>query len=172
MTARKTKTKTKLKRRYSDEERAEALAAVDANGGNVQATADQLGIPGPTVDYWKRGNVHPQVLEIHNENRLPLADRLEDLAHLLADSLPDKIPDANLQQAATSMAIAIDKMRLLREQPTSIPGKAELNDDELFARLRRLADRIKANPPAPADRRAETRTELPAADGGKGSATP
>ncbi len=160
-------TKPRLYRHYSDDRKAEILAAVDANGGNVKDTADQLGIPSQTIDYWKQGHVHADVLKIRDEKHLPLADRLEALAHQLVDVLPDKIPDASLVQAATAMAIAIDKMRLLREQPTSIPGKAELSDDELFTRLRRLAERVKQRTTTPVDGGREAGVELPAPPGGK-----
>lgn len=39
-------------RRYSEQQKADALAALQANGMNVSATAAQLGIPRPTLDLW------------------------------------------------------------------------------------------------------------------------
>ena len=105
----------KRKRTYSDEEKANALVALDANGGNVMRTARELGIPHMTLEQWRRGRgVHPDVIRLRNEKREPLADRLEQVAHLLLDALPNKIGKANLQQVATAAAIAVDKSRLLR----------------------------------------------------------
>lgn len=134
--------KKRIKKRYSDEEKANALTHLDANNGNVELTAHEMGIPRGTLQYWERGEVHPEVIKIKLEERLPLADRLEQLAHMLADALPDKIENANLQQAATSMAIAIDKMRLLRGEPTSI-AQRQSSDEQLFNQLQRMDQCIK-----------------------------
>lgn len=43
------------RRAYSDREKGEALALLVADGGNVQATAQALGIPDSTLDQWTRG---------------------------------------------------------------------------------------------------------------------
>ncbi len=45
------------KRRYSDQEKAEALAALDANGGNLLKTSEQIGIPRQTIQEWASGRV-------------------------------------------------------------------------------------------------------------------
>ena len=55
----------------------------------------------------------------------------------MADALPDKIEAAGLQQTATSMAICIDKARLLSEKATQIVDYREL-EAEIEAELRRL----------------------------------
>jgi transposase-like protein len=44
------------KRRYSDEDRALALAA---NAGNAKLTARQLGIPETSLRHWRKGDRHP-----------------------------------------------------------------------------------------------------------------
>jgi len=45
---------------------------------------------------------------------------MEDIAWQLAEAIPDKINNAPLGQTMISLGIAIDKMRLLREDSTSI----------------------------------------------------
>ena len=40
------------RRSYSDAERAEALAVLDANAGNVERTARHLGLPRKTLEGW------------------------------------------------------------------------------------------------------------------------
>jgi transposase-like protein len=131
------------RRQYSDSQKAEALAAVDANGGNVSATAAALGIPQKTLDCWfrKRG-VNPEVAQMRLGKKEDLADRLEDLAHKLLDSATAKIGDANLSNVTVALGISIDKMRLLREQPTSIT--AALTDDERADRVAALLERARA----------------------------
>jgi hypothetical protein len=64
-----------------------------------------------------------------------MSDALEALAWKLIATLPKKISKATLAQIATATGIAIDKMRLLREQSTSIAGR-DMTDDERLSRLR------------------------------------
>jgi transposase-like protein len=133
-----------IRRRYSDEERAEALAMLSANGGGVERTAEQLGIPVETLRNWSQGRRHPEAVQMAADKKGPLADRLEHLAHVLLDELarPGKRAAAGLQQLATTFAIAVDKMRLLREQPTLIPGPfpdpRRLTDEQLRAEIESL----------------------------------
>ncbi len=132
------------KRSYSDEEKASALAALAANGGDVHRTSRQVGVPRKTLEDWSKGRgVCLAVADIRQGKKADLADRLEDLAHQLADAIPGKIPTADLKQLGVSLGIAVDKMRLLREQPTSIEAH-DLSDDEKLARLRQLAERAQA----------------------------
>ena len=131
------------RRSYSDEERANALAALDANDGDVSRTARQLGVPRKTLEDWAKGHVHPAVAEVRQEKKGTLADAIEGVAWKLLDALPGKVPDADLRQTATALGIAIDKMRLLREQPTSITSDG-LSDDERAARVAELLDAARA----------------------------
>jgi hypothetical protein len=131
------------KRQYSDTQKAEALAALDANGGKVKPTAAALSIPEKTLEEWsKNRGINPEVANIRAGKREDLADRLEELAHSLLDGAAGKILDANLSNVSVSLGIAIDKMRLLREQPTSIT--AALTDDERADRVAALLDRARA----------------------------
>ncbi len=104
------------RRRYSDEERASAIVALSANGGNVEGTAKQLGIPPATLEHWAKGRRHPEARQLAEKKRKPLADCLEALARKLAQAMPAKMEGASLQQIAVSMGIAVDKMLLLRGQ--------------------------------------------------------
>jgi hypothetical protein len=107
-------------REYSDVERANGLAALAANGGNVAMTARQLGVPRQTLQRWIKPTDNEHVLRLRHEKKRDMADELERVAWLIIDSLPSKIKKAPLSQASTSMGIAIDKFRLLRNEPTSI----------------------------------------------------
>lgn len=125
------------KRRYSDEEKAEALAALDANDGDVRKTARSLAIPYTTLREWVTHQQHDAVTNIRTQKKSDLAQRLEEIARELADAMPDKIQAANLQQVATSMAIAIDKMQLLRGAPTSI---SDIAIEQIADRIERMTD--------------------------------
>ncbi len=104
------------RRRYSDEERSDALVALQANGGNLKRTARELGVPLATLAGWSYGHVHPRVSDLRNEKSGPLADRLEELAHLLLSSMmrPEKLAAARFKDIAIAVGILIDKMVLLR----------------------------------------------------------
>jgi hypothetical protein len=132
------------RRRYSDDERAAALAALAANGGNVPLTARQLDIPEQTLRNWTAGRRHPEASQMGDEKRPPLADAFEALAGKLLDGItPAKITETGVKDLTTSAAIAVDKMRLLREQPTSI-SDVNLPDEERRARLAAYLERLGA----------------------------
>jgi transposase-like protein len=124
-------------RRYSDAERAEALAALDANGGNVSKTARDLGLPRKTLAEWADGHIHSDVAELRQEKKIDLAARLEQIARQLAEAMPEKMAAASLQQVATSMGIAIDKMQLLRGQPTNI---SDIAIEQIADRIERMTE--------------------------------
>ncbi len=108
-----------MARRYSDEEKAQALAALDANGGNVKRTAGQLGIPVSTLREWARGRgVVNGVTKIRHQKKGELADELETIAWRVLDALPEKLAEADARALATLLGIVIDKVQLLRGQPT------------------------------------------------------
>ncbi len=102
------------KRIYSDQQRAEALAALDANAGDVSTTAKQLAIPRKTLENWSKGHVNGDVAKIGHEIRQTLAERLESVAHQLLDEIPKKLEKATLVQIGTTLGIAVDKMQVLR----------------------------------------------------------
>lgn len=98
------------------------MAALAANANNVSQTARQLGIPAKTLENWAKGTAHPEAAKNGEQKKAALADQLEEVAERITGAMPAKIKQAGLQQCAVSLGIAIEKMRLLREQPTSLPG--------------------------------------------------
>lgn len=107
------------RRQHSDQFKAEALAALDANGGNVRRTASQVGVSPNTLRDWREGRgVNPEVTDIRSEKRQSLADRLDAIAHKALDGLLEQ-PESyfgSFKDRMTGVAIAIDKVRLLRGQ--------------------------------------------------------
>lgn len=112
--------KIRPRRRYTDQERAEAMLVLTANGGNLSATAIDTGIPYHTLRHWAAGDRHPEAVQMAQEKMLPLADRLEEVASLLAEGMDDplRIHKAPLNQIAVALGIVIDKIRVLRGQTT------------------------------------------------------
>ncbi|MFL5340904.1 MAG: transposase [Gemmataceae bacterium] len=132
-------------RRYTDEEKATALAALAANGGNVDRTARELSIPRKTLERWARGGVHPQVAQSGQEKRLPLVDVFEDIARRSLGCVTDeKLKNTDAQKLVTTAAIATDKAQLLRGQPTRITEDvSKLTDAELDAERIRLEETLR-----------------------------
>lgn len=122
------------RRRYSDDDRASALAALAANGGNLARTSAALGIPEATLRQWATGKRHPEAVQMSDQKKAPLADAIEGIARQIADSLPGKLPDADLKDASIAFGVLIDKMRLLRGEPTSID---EQRDSARLAEFRK-----------------------------------
>jgi transposase-like protein len=133
------------RRRYSDDDRATALAALAANGGNLRRTARDLGIPRGTLEAWAKGTAHPEAAENSAPKKEALAEILEGIVYNALGVLPGKLASANARQLMTIAAVAVDKMLLLRGLPTQINqhelshlGDAEL-ECELAATERALA---------------------------------
>jgi len=134
------------KRQYSDNEKGAALAALDANDGNVSRTAKQLKIPRTTLLEWIADrHVSSDVSDIRQEKRKELSDRLEDLAHTLVDILPAKLPTASVRDLAGALIVAVDKMQLLKGAPTAISKDvSERSNEERAARILELVKPAKA----------------------------
>ena len=130
---------TRHKRSWTAAEVATALAMVQACGGSVEAASRECGVPARTLYRWladprdrigetERGQTaRARMVEAALPNaRAALADKLERVANRCFDAItPAKVrASKDIRALATSGAIAIDKMRLLREQPPQ-PTEAE-----------------------------------------------
>jgi len=119
------------KRQYSDTDRGAALAALDANGGNVNKTARETGVPRVTLIEWRDGRVSADVSNIRQEKRGSLADALEGIIGKALDIRPEKLADASVRDLNGTVKITAETMQLLRGQPTSIQEtRQDLTEDE------------------------------------------
>lgn len=106
-------------RDYPEDLKAAVINAIEANGGNVLATSRLFNLPRDTVNYWWHNS--ERFVGIQQASGECLADKLEHIAHSYADSLAAH--DQSLVTArdkASIIGTTIDKMQLLRGQPTSI----------------------------------------------------
>ena len=109
---------------YSTQRKAEVLALVAANDGNVQKTALEVGIPHQTIRHWLKQS--DRYSQIQTTSALNLADKLEVIAHSTADSLAEHdLSIVSFRDKAAVLAVAVDKMQLLRGLPTSINAEVE-----------------------------------------------
>lgn len=112
---------------YPPEQKAHVLALLDANNGNVLRTAEQTGINRSTIQYWIANE--SRYANLQQQKVIDLAAKAELNANLLADSIHSHdLDSASLSQKATAFGIMVDKMQLLRGQPTSITETVEKHD--------------------------------------------
>lgn len=130
---------------YSSDDKAAALAALEANGGNLRLTSRQLKIPLTTLHMWASGHVPNDVPNLRTEKKAELQDELRRIAYALVEAIPAKVDSANLQQIATTLGIVIDKMQLLSGQPTDRSQiDITISDEERVARIASLLDAARA----------------------------
>lgn len=128
----------KDQRRYTDREKAEALAIVDMQDGSVRKASQLTGIPDSTLFDWIAGKrVNGDVADLHETAKTRMAGLFDSvivatLENMLIDGSMQR---ANFQQKAIAVGILYDKRALLLGQPTSI--NENLMSDE--ARVERLA---------------------------------
>lgn len=106
------------RRSFSDNDKAAALAALDANGGNVLRTAKQLNVPRSTLQEWANGRVSHDVPELRQQKRQDLHSLFMDEIYAIAELLPTKRHEATYSQLATAAGIFTDKVQLLTGKAT------------------------------------------------------
>jgi len=117
--------------RYTDEQKAQALLMVQASADKrspIAFVSHVLGIPRRTLTHWveqtaalrQPTQADRRMAALADEMRPALADKCEELAHRFFDTIDPREPRMNALQLMTAAGIAVDKMRLLRGEPTQI----------------------------------------------------
>lgn len=118
------------KRQYAEEEIAHALALLRANGGNVQRTARQLGMPRETLNQWAgRPGVNPRGKKVTEEQVEGAVEKMAPRLDLLANRILDKAIEGienvevtkagELRDLLVSLGVNIEKASFVRGGPTS-----------------------------------------------------
>lgn len=128
---------SKRQRKYTDDERAAAMALLESFGGNVAKTARQSGFPENTIRNWRdgKGMVPPEVVANKKDD---LADLFEREAIGALGMAAAKRESASYRDLVTGAAIAADKIQLLRGEPTERIAHDGLTPDEAVEVARRL----------------------------------
>ncbi len=132
-----------VKRKYSDDEREDAVLAVMANGGNIPLTAKQLDIPDRTLRHWVNQTNHAEAATIALTKKGAAVDALDHIAGLLLGLVVERFGEMSPSQAMVAYGIATDKKLLLSGQPTVISketsgpavGRLEGATDEQLAAI-------------------------------------
>lgn len=141
-------------RDYPAELKAAVIAAIEANGGNVLATARLFNLPRDTVNYWWNKSDRFRFVEIEQISRTNLADKLENIAHSTADSLSaHDLSIVSFRDKGAVLNAVIGNMQLLRGEPTTISATTSTDEDrkskvsEMLARIEaRAIDVTPADP--------------------------
>jgi transposase-like protein len=129
---------SRVVRRYSHTERANALALYDSVG-SLEQVSKTLGIPQSTIHGWINDPTNYSILR--SQKAQDLAQKFENAANLFIDLAVKKSKKAQFQHLVTGAGIAVDKCQLLRGEPTSIPG---LSEEDRRLRLAELMERVQA----------------------------
>ena len=116
-------TAPKRRRRYSDDEKAAAIALYDFNSNldkPLAVTSKALQIPDSTLQRWTDGEaVSENAQALREEKKKSIDELCEEYARQALSKLIPNLDDIKPRDFA-SIGIAIDKMLLLRGQPTQI----------------------------------------------------
>src|SRR5262249_42234380 len=97
--------------RYTDEDKAAALAYLQANGGALAKAARELGIPLGTLKGWATGrNLGPKAIETYYAVKETLSSKLEDVVYQIVDAMPQKIPETTLRDLGATLGVLVEKM--------------------------------------------------------------
>jgi hypothetical protein len=129
----------KTRRRYSDREKASALALYDATGSLTEA-ARVSGIPDSTLSDWIEGKRCLTNLDIplmrngYELKPLDLIARLDEIADRATGEVIGRLRNSKeaknvpLPHLIRAVEVSVDKSQLLRGQPTSITESIERRD--------------------------------------------
>jgi hypothetical protein len=109
------------KRYYLAGEKADALALLQANRGNVKQTARELRIPRRTLGDWSHGKgVDEEVRRMTERSKKRLAANFMQEAREAVQAAAEKRPKASYRDLMIGAAVAVDKAQLL-DGPTGAP---------------------------------------------------
>jgi len=111
-----------------------------------------VGVPLGTLACWVLGYrpIPAHVQDMREGRRLPLADRLDEMAHKLLDLVKpaEGIKAGDVKDLLVGVAISVDKAQLLRGQATVITESrggddlSHLSDDELKEHIEQLRNTV------------------------------
>jgi len=139
---------------YTEQFRAEALVTLEANGGNILQTSEQLGVAQATLSKWVAENrdikesssdLAIAAAELVPETRESFISELKTLRNKVLRHLDGIVEDLKAREAAITLGILIDKTELLEGNATSrtaVVGNGETVDEA----IKRLSAELESRP--------------------------
>lgn len=136
-------TLSKSPTQYTDAEKARVLVYLDLCDGDVTKCARDLGIARSTLDDWAQGKkITADVPRLRADGKAALAGMWQEVAERALALIPAKLDACSAGSLATIAAIAVDKMLLLRGQPTEI-SEHRMPQEEALNRLSALVEQAR-----------------------------
>lgn len=139
---------SKTYRDYSVQDKAAALAWLEANGGNVLKTSKELEVPQQTLRDWRDGkHIDAEINEKRDEKKRELGELFEECCRLYLQRAMDAgaIDDTKGKDAVIAAATAFDKHQLTKGGPTSINKDiTTLTEAEKQAKIEEIMERGRA----------------------------
>lgn len=113
--------------------------------GALQAVANHLRVPHPTLHRWYHAKNNPPPSELVREKAIDFKEAIkQELADILG-AMPTAREEASYKDLATSFGIMLDKLQLLENKPTQIneerhSGNITLTTEQRNQRLAELLD--------------------------------
>jgi transposase-like protein len=122
--------KGRKRRIYTDEFRAAALAALDAEGGmskpgSIPSVAKQLDMPESTLWGWAKGRNNPPPSNLRTLKSNELSNLIKKEIGEILEDMPGKRTEADYKAMGTVLGIMVDKLQLLTGKPTEISEEVE-----------------------------------------------
>jgi len=139
---------------YTEQQRADTLIALEANGGNISLTSEQTGIPRPTIYSWLSDNLTLKsdhaiaTAELIPATREAFKTRLTSLRDKVLGHLEVNFEDLSARESVVALGILIDKVELLEGNATSrtaVVGSGETIDEAITRITNELELRINRN---------------------------
>jgi len=110
-----------MRRHYSDKDRADALAVLEANGGNVSGAAKTIGVPEATLRLWAADNQRAAPADVREESKKDLLLLLDQGRFAYAKRLlePQAIATTSGYYAAMTLKALNEAHQLLSGGPTA-----------------------------------------------------
>jgi hypothetical protein len=129
------------RRYYTEDDKATALAYLEANRGNVRVTAKQVGIPFQTLQYWAKGGaIRPNMTELSVIKKESLRERWESLAYQALEAAKNLSEEASYKDLVMAAAIATDKSQALADRENAEQAVTEERFLQVVGTLRGLLD--------------------------------
>jgi len=139
---------------YTEQQRADALVALEANNGNIKQTAAQLGIGEATLHRWIdensdtgaiKSDIAIAAAELVPEVREEFKVRLRNLRDKIFEHLDQNYDNLTARESVVALGILIDKVELLEGNATSrtaVVGSGETIDEAITRITNELESRI------------------------------
>ena len=113
-----------MPKRYTPDEKSDALGQLSANNGDLTYTSTETGIPPETLRrWWKQQQAQPE--QQLQQKLTHLRQQLVENALMLAEAMEDKIENAPLNQLASAMGTVLDRYLKLDEHLTELEEENE-----------------------------------------------